>query len=790
MTTPFDTKQEELQTVSPSGGPAPRRIATAEAAFSIFESFKESDSEDAVRRATIQGMIDGNPPYDQKELDEMGLGNCLNVNFMSFRANLDARAAAAHELFMEVPTLIECSPRKTDLALRGQNHLMGVIAEEFTSTVRGWHGFLPHMDLVFRESDAYGIGFALFPDEYTWQPKAYKRGNLLLDPMANINVESNDVYMVRDAMTAGDLYDKIRDPELASEEGWNVTGVELVLKKIFLEGSESGDATDKFQRSIVETLQQMARNCDPQFQDKQFERIRVVHVLSREVTSGRKITHQIIPENASHKLFLFEAHDRFDTMSQVIWWLPFNYGDGYARSVRGVGSWMAQHDDLSNRFLCRVFDAGFMISSLLLQPKSAIDLGKTQFIQHGPYTIVPPDLVIQQTSFQPQISPLIQLRNVSEDIMKNNTGMYRQHPETFNEGGQVKTARQVVEETAKEARFEKAAVAHRYNHYEVLYREIFRRLVVGSKVTEGILFEGRKEAEEFMTRCKDRGVPESLLRDWDKHFTISAAQAIGLGSLGVRFDITNQLMAERGSMDAEGQVQAFRDWLAARVSYRNVDKYRPPVSRDQIPSNEHSIATLENNDIMAGQPVAAGSDQLQPIHIMIHAPMVAQIIQAVDAGQVQDPMQAATALQTGLQHLDAHYQIMIMDKGQQQLAKQVEDLLKEGQTALDTLQRDIERMQKQQQQKAEQDQKMVDEAGEVVKDREIETKMYEIQRKFDLERMKQESLNSMRAEKTAEQMRINREKTAENLKLQGERQAAELDIAARVADAKIAAAGK
>lgn len=784
----IDTKDMELQTVTERGRPAARRLASAAAAHAIFKRYKESDADDALRRATIQGMIDGNPPYVQAELEDAGLAHMINVNFMSMRANLDARAGAAHELFMEVPTLIECSLRKPDQLNRGVSHFLGVLSEEFTETVRGWPGFLVNMDLAYRESDAYGIGFALFQDEYTWKPKAYKRGNLLFDPMASVDMDENDVYIVRDAMTAGDLFRKIENPDVAREEGWNVTAVELVLRSVFLSG-ENGDSSDKYQRSIVETIQQMSRNNDPDYQDKQFDKVRIAHLLVREVCGDQKISHFIIPENDTHKLFLYEGYDRFENMHQVLWWLPFNYGDGFARSVRGVGSWMAQHDDLSNRFLCRVFDSGFMVSSLLLQPKTPTDLGRLQFVQHGPYTVVPSDMDIKQASFQPQLAPLIQLRDVSEQVMKNNTGMYRQHPETVGDGGAPKTARQVMEETAKEARMEKAAVAHRYNHLELLYREMYRRLVNAATVGEGIEFDGKKEAKDFRRRCLDRGVPaEWLGKDYDKHVYLRATHAIGLGSLAVKYDITNQLMGMAGFLDAEGQVYATRERLAALVGYRNVDKYRPAVSRDQIPSSEHSVATLENNDFLAGQPVVAGSEQLHQIHVGIHVGPLQEIMQAYEQGQVRDPMQALTAMQGGMAHLSQHLQFMSQTKANEQLVVQMQQFLQDAQKVAQALERDVVRMQREQEKLQEENDQKVADADQVLKDRELEAKIYEINRKFEVETMKQQSLNQMRADKTAEQLRIRREQVARETELKAQKQQADIDIARAKAAAETSVA--
>jgi len=38
-----DTKQEELQNVTPSGKPAPRRLASARGAYNVFKTLKDED---------------------------------------------------------------------------------------------------------------------------------------------------------------------------------------------------------------------------------------------------------------------------------------------------------------------------------------------------------------------------------------------------------------------------------------------------------------------------------------------------------------------------------------------------------------------------------------------------------------------------------------------------------------------------------------------------------------------------------------------------------------------------
>lgn len=782
----MDKNDQEVQTVTADMRPAPRRIATPQAAYNTYKRYRDSDAGDAVRRNVIQGMIDGNPPYDPQEMEDQGLSSCTNVNFMSMRANLDSRAAAAHELIMEVPTLVEIRPLLPDVKDVFMDDYCRIIAQEFSDMVMAWPGFQVAMDLSFREADAYGIGFCLWPDEHTWRPKAFKRGSLLFDPAASVDLTANDVYVIRDTMSAGDLLDKTENPQIARDEGWNITGIELILRKVFIE-EEDSDGQDKYQRSTIESLQQMKRNNDPMYQSKQFQQVKIVHLLVREVSGERKVTHLIIPDSASNQVFLYEAPNRFDSMDRALWWLPFNYGDGFARSVRGVASWMAQHDDLSNRFLCRAFDAGFMSSSLLLQPRQAVDLGRLQFVQQGPYTIIPQDLIINQSSFQPQITQAIQLRNVSEDIMKNNTGMYRQNPETFGDGGIQKTARQVAEESSRDARMEKAAVTHRYNHLEFLYREMFRRAVTAglkSKVEGEIEFDGLAEARRFIRRCLDRQVPRELLTNHEDRVAVTATRAIGMGSLGVRMDLTNQFLQVAGGLDAQGQVNVKRDWFAARVGQRNVDRYVKPYNRDLNPTSEHSFVALENNDLAGGQAVVVGADQLHKIHVLGHVQFMEPYLQEVEQGQVQDPMNSFKVLQVATQHLEGHFQYLAQDPIQRALVEELKPLFQRISGVLQSLMQMIKKLQAQQARQAQENQDKLAQADQVIKDRELEAKIYEINKKAEIEAMKQQSLNSMRAAKTQEQMQIAKERAAADIQLKAQRQAADIDIERQAAAMK------
>lgn len=781
---PSDTTKTELQTTTPSGQPARRRIATAEAAYAIAKKFDEYDETAAVNRAIIQGMIDGNPPYDPDELEEQGLADMVNVNFLTMRANLDARAAAAHELFIEVPTLIQCVPKASGTGDPDAETYCDIISQEFTDTLLDWPEFLSSMDMVVRESDAYGMGVVLWKDDMDWQFKAFRRGNLRFNPKAGVEVGDNEVITVRDSYKAGDLYDIIEN-EHATTAGWKLNNVRDLLIRTFIGKEADPDGEDTNQTSSWESLQTQVRNNDLNFQDKQFADVRVRHMLVTEVGGGQRVTHLIIPEiEGGTPVFLFEAPERFERMDRTVWWLPYNYGTGDAASVRGVASFMAPHDDLSNRFLGRVFDAGFLSSGLILSPQTDADLRDMQFMQHGPYTILPPNLKLQQSTFAPQLAPLIQLRGVSEDIMKNNTGAYRQHSEGIASDQVQKTARQVVEESSKEARYEKAAIAHRYTLLDKLYREVLRRLTNPKYHDATVSPANVDSAKAFIKACKDRGVPKAYLTNWTKNFRVHATRALGLGSLGVRYDITNQLLGASDRFDEEGRRNALYDWTEARVGNRNTDRYVSRTNRDLIPSNEQTMATLENNDMLEGSPVPVGMDQMHALHIPVHAQVVGGIVQGLEQGQIQRAGELATGLGLILEHVKGHLEPMARDESRKQLVEATMQLLQIGTQAHAELTRMAEQEAAAAQQAQQAEQQRVAGLEASVGGPEVRAKSVKDDRELTMEEAKQRSLVEIRDRKADADIANKRENSAHQRAMDRERLAADIELQNQAARAK------
>jgi hypothetical protein len=345
-----------------------------------------------------------------------------------------------------------------------------------------------------------------------------------------------------------------------------------------------------------------------------------------------------------------------------------------------------------------------------------------------------------------------------------------------------------VEEVAKEARMEKSNIAFDYAHQERLYREIFRRMVNPDYVNAEAAYPGKDKAKDFVKRCEDRGVPRKVLLKVD-NWDVYAVRAIGMGSWGVKMDITNQVLNARALYDEAGQQAATRDWLAARVGYQNVDRYKAFVNRDKMPTNERSIAALENNDFAEGWEVPAGSDQTHAIHLNTHMEPVMAVVQAVQ--QMRDPAEldlkrAMNILGRALPHIQAHLQYLAADPARKAMVDQYVEVLRVAMETHKKLQQAAQKIQEAQLKAQEEQAKIVQEAQGVLQDRDAQLKALEIQKKYEAEMAKQQSLNAARQQKTTEQMGIRRQQAQADVQLRAERQSAELQMDAAKAQAEIA----
>ena len=738
---------QPIQGINPDTGEAPRsRIRDAQAAYDLFNGIIDDDRIAAMYRTRIQGLIDGNPPYNPDELKRNGQSWRSNVNFREAEAIIETNSAAIWELDMEVPTLINVETDFVDPLRPGINYA-DIIEQEYTRTVLRWPDYFFNRMLCTKEMLITGIGPMAWYDKWDWRPHALKRGSLLIPTDSKAAIGELELIGIRHTYQAHELYQLIKDEESkqrAEEAGWNTELIlELLVKSV--RNEQSTATQSRYQTTIFEAVQQALKNNDIATAQITCNPIRVIQMLVKEYSG--KVSRFMIYEDETIAHYIYEGLEEFDSMSEVICLFMWNIGDGYYRSVKGLGHRIFPHVELSNRFINTTVDGASMSSSFILQPQGAGNMGQVQLMRVGPITVLPAGYAAVQQSFAPNLSGMIEVRGMLYGILNNNTGVYKQ--EFQGEDQPRKSARQVNVEEMTTAKLEKNQISIHYLYLDQLHKEIFRRLTQSPYPAEA---GGYDEAKQFRERLREKNVPDDVLKDC----VITAKRAIGYGSMVMRDMITDKVLAlANAGMDEIGRRNAVRDKLASLVGYNMVDRYMPESGRDQVPTSETSLATIENSVIMNGQQVVVGVDQPHMIHWGVHYPFMMRIASAfVNQPQSIDLQRIVPAFAIGLDHLTKTVQGLAQDKTREVEVKRMNEALKPLIKVFNEMQSQLDKQMQAQQQAQQQQQQQVQQAQQVLQSQDAQLALEKIHEETAVKRENMLLQNQLREEKAKHAMAL------------------------------------
>jgi hypothetical protein len=294
-------------------------------------------------------------------------------------------------------------------------------------------------------------------------------------------------------------------------------------------------------------------------------------------------------------------------------------------------------------------------------------------------------------------------------------------------------------------------------------------------------------AREFFARCVARGVPHHFLLS-NRAFDIHVSQAVGLGSPGAKMDITNQLMAARPSMADSGRRYVERMWASVRdLSWRQVDKIFPMLSKPQHPTAATGIATLENNDFSEGKSVPVSSEDQHAAHVVVHLSQLMQIAQGFkEAPQNIDVPGALATFEANLPHTEQHLNYLAQDPTRAEQVQQFMQMYEPAVALYKQLQASADRIVGSQKQLEQQRNVMMQQAMEKLATKENEVELMVAQRKLQIEEAKQGSINEIRKLREETQQALKAQKQAFDMQLAAQKQLFEEGLAARKAEAEAA----
>jgi hypothetical protein len=600
------------------------RVADCFSARQVCLRLLDNDRLRARERAKVQGMLDGNVPFDPNKLRTLGQAWRSNLNFMEGYSNLQKTKTPYYALIAGVPYYAEIRTLEggTNVDLWSK-----IITEEFTAMIKEWPDFSFQMQKAQQEMLKFGIGPALMPDPYDWRFQALRHRDLLVPEHAPASITKWAFCAIRTEMAAMDLWDKVRpeNAEDAAEIGWDIDTTRLAVQfasRDIFNGRLTWDGRN------WEAWQAAFKNNDIYMSLMAAESIMVYHFFVKEY-SGR-VSHFILSENALIDGFLFKRIDRFKDFSEFLTIFRSDVGNGDYHSIRGLGRLQYQHLECTNRLKNHLFDMAMAGTAINLQAQTQKARDELQLMQMGPVNILPPDVQLVQNRVVGFLTDAMQVDRDFTMHLNANLGTFQRRDVGYGTGvgaATRPTAMQVQQDVISTTQLTEGQMVLHFLDLDGHYRQMYLRASDPNTPD--------KEARAFQKRCADRGVPTIALRH-TKY--VRATRTAGYGSPQMRQVQASAMMPYIGMLPESGRYNWVRDQVISIAGPENVERYMPAQN---FPTHDQWEANMENGVMHAGQHIMIADGQKHAVHADVHLTACEQMLKMADGIYESAPLQTA-----------------------------------------------------------------------------------------------------------------------------------------------------
>lgn len=314
-----------------------RTINNVDQAFSVCETMVNDWKKGILTSARITSKINGERPYNQKKLEQAGKGWKTNIS-TGFLATECSKVLPRFYMPIKTAkylTAAELPAGHPDGAEKTQH-----FRQTITDTVRSWSKLNFFIRGLAREVGVFGFGFCWFPDEFDWRPTLLRMDRGFV-PQGSEIMEEPTFFMAKYDYKPSELLDLLKAGVEADRDEWNKDNVVQALNGAF---PPPVDSTYPEARNYEELIRQATWGYS---YTKGAKVVRTWHLFAKETTG--KVSHFILladsggtsaNQNGSPlqaKRLLYEAHDQYDSMSDVVNTVVFDYGDGTVHGSWGAG---------------------------------------------------------------------------------------------------------------------------------------------------------------------------------------------------------------------------------------------------------------------------------------------------------------------------------------------------------------------------------------------------------------------------------------------------------------------
>lgn len=573
------------------------RMKNAADVQSFVRRLIDNDCQRSLKRAKLNGLVDGNPPYRMSKLREAGRADACNVNWGTARSYLESGSGSFYDLSTEAPSVITFrtaygTPEQKETWSNTASAEADIVF--LKDPVWDYQEQVSQWDMVL-----FGCGPYIFEDAQQVFPRAILCGDLKVPEFTRSDTHYWDTCFVEVWYYPPELYAFIQDADAAEKVGWNVEYTRKVIANAMDIRQQRGIQYD------WEFFQQELKNNSLSYVGDESKVCRMAHVFWKEF-DGR-VTHCIVERDtnpgaagstgratydssATDVQYCFMHDRRYASFQECIHPMYFDHGNGGCHhSVTGLGVKMFGAMEFENRLLCNLCDKSFAPKMLFL-PTTTEAATKFQLARFGDYGVLPPGTQVSQAPIAGIMQDGVAMRELLTQIFQNTLSQYKQASPTQKSGNPV-TKFEKQMEAAIQSSISKTQYNRYYKQRDQLMTEIWKRLTNPNTTDD--------RAKEFQKRCKQKGVPiEALCRVE----YVGATRVVGQGSAFTRKQAIDSLLPMAASLPEEGRDKLIADKIACEAGQSAVARYCPTIAHAHRPSCRCHVAgcTDENGDASHG----------------------------------------------------------------------------------------------------------------------------------------------------------------------------------------------
>jgi len=669
------------------------RLKNAMVLRSIHHHLVDQDEASERNRAKVQNLKDFKPPLDEGILRKRGQGSRFNINFGETSSIINEAQSQYIDSFISPEHLIEIKLGRNLYEPSDGDRWQRIMSDEFTKMIRAWDGGLFEYLTLIDQFVTHGIGIGYFEDSTTWQWKGSGLREFKFPRRTQATPDSVEMCTCEAFLTPTELSEKIADEEAATALGWDVKAVKHALQSANDELYDS-DSPEEVQE------QQKANDMEEDGHNNVFSPIRVVHAWVKEhdgtvstyICTKNPTMHEGQTNKDISKRYLFKRQGEYRDLSEALHIFPFYTGNkGNIYTIRGLGYMMYPQGMASNLMQCALLDSAKDSLSIKYISPSEKAITRIPIIHAGPATLIPPHLQIAENQKAPNLqqSAMPALDLLSGQMNKKSVSSTMSS--VFNDAPD------------RRSKFELTAALEHFNSLNssamLLFSRPWRSLLTQSvqrafDPIQNVLTESGKLAKRMQNACMQRGVPPEVMRTIDVHETKTGLPS-GPGGKAARAAQYEAAASLYTAMDDSGRQFFNRDRMIDIMGPEKANRY---INTEEVPRElvDHSIARLENNDLMEGSEIDPSNSENYSVHLRIHIAALMQGIQQVEEGAV-DLVEMTKQLYELFIHTTKTFEIAVVPEAQleemniyKQQLQQIGEYINNGMRELQKMEREGE----------------------------------------------------------------------------------------------------